>query len=58
MKKRKAIHRRASNKKSVKARPAINKNALAVIPRRMLPGVAALDEAAIEENKTLAGGRE
>jgi hypothetical protein len=38
MKKRKAIHRRASNKKIAKARPAINENALTIIPRRLLPG--------------------
>src|SRR5215471_9723047 len=35
MKKRK--HR--SNNKIAKARPAINKNTLTIIPRRMLPGV-------------------
>jgi hypothetical protein len=32
-------HRKRSNKKTARRRPAINKNALTIIPRRMLPGI-------------------
>jgi hypothetical protein len=39
MKKRKPIHRRASNKKITKARLVSNKNALAIIPHRTVPGI-------------------